>query len=64
MPKENKDLQLPADASLIAESFVLNPDGTVTVKNSELNEVLTRKLKDAVADANVNAVNVGITVGT
>lgn len=61
---DQKNSTLPADATLTSNNFSLNSDGTVTIKNSELSKLLQDKLKGAVADPSVNAVNIGITIGT
>lgn len=60
----DRTVNLPADTTLTTDNFSVNSDGTVTIKNNELNDLLRRSLEDSVADNQVAAVSVGVTVGT
>jgi hypothetical protein len=47
---DEKKVQLPADATLTKDNFLINGDGSVTVKNSDLSKFLAEKLQSSVAD--------------
>ncbi len=60
---EEKKLRLPADATLTAENFKLNHDGSVTIQNKELSAYLTDKLTASVKNPKVDQEYVGVVWG-
>ena len=63
MPEKTKTFKLTPDRSLTADHFVFNPDGTVTVKNSDLSKFLADNLKAKPPQNPAMLWSVGVTVG-
>ena len=58
-----KKISLPADTSLTSKNFMLNKDGSVTIKNKELSTYLADKLQASVANKSVDSEYVGVVWG-
>lgn len=60
---EEKRVKLPADKTLTSENFLLNPDGTVTIKNEDLSSYLRDKINYSVSDTARSSEYVGVIWG-
>jgi hypothetical protein len=60
--KTTSSRRLPADTNITKDSFVMNPDGSVVIKDKALAKILTDSVPAAVNKADVAAVKVGVSV--
>jgi len=58
---ESVQVTLPADQSL-DNHFDIDQAGNVTIKNTDLTDMLKKNLKNGLNDPNINAIKVGLIV--
>lgn len=60
--KKTLEVELPATKRLTTDNFIINADGSVTIKEDDLAQLLKANTEKAVADDSVNLVSVGVSV--